>query len=231
MWTWFKSKKESKDPLFGFIQAQKKYGRKVRYPEGFIKKLEKEYGEGIVQILETTNNFLTEILDKRVKVLSLVLNRKEPAAWFNKRDPTIFVLNFGVNPSDPRAQVEIRKSAIENQMVEPKIINVKRGVLPEVVSFPNSQKYFEGAITLARTKKLDEAIEACRKAFEIDPKNKQYRYQLALLYHRRSDEERRLEDKLDDRIEALNLESGDLDIVYLEKTQEARRLKQNVIQF
>jgi hypothetical protein len=148
MQNWFKAKK---NPLIKFVETQKKQGRKIIYSEGFLEKIENEYGEKTSQILETTSSFLTEVLNKKeIKVISLLFDKRSPAAWLNKREPSKFILNFAIDLTNPETQERIKKAITKNQKIElekikPNEVPPEQSVLISTKS-AETEKVFSGKL-------------------------------------------------------------------------------------
>lgn len=221
MWDWLLRKK-SKDSFSVFVENQKKQCRKVKCASGFSKKMREKYGANTERVLRATSIFLSEILDgRRAETLSLVFDPSGPPAWLNKSDPSKTILNFVFDPTSPETQAEIKK-----------VVAGIPKVGPETIPHLPHQQYFKKAIALAKEGKLDEAIEMGEKAFQLNGGSKRYRYQLALLHHRRYD----IKNKngfldLDDLIKAIDLKSGDLDKKWLDEVAKTRKSRRNVLDF
>jgi len=227
MWRWFKFKKEPEDSLSGFVNAQKKLGRKIICAGGFKQKIEEEYESEVDQIFKTVSSFLNNAPNRdEIKKLSLIFNKNKgsSAAWLNKRDPTKLVLNFGINLGGSEAQEEIRKVIMGIQMIEPE-------VKAQPISIPVWESHFQRGLALAKAGKINAAIEEVEKAYQLNEENKAVRYQLALLYFRKGEETRGIKG-IEYTLKAHNLEDeGGFDYEWWKKVERARKLKQNVIDF
>lgn len=136
MWRWIlRNQKGPKDPLPRF---RVKLGRKVFLPVGLEKQLEETYGERVKEILEIAGNFLTEVLPEEVETVSLILDKRGPPGWPNKKDPTRFILNLARDPRDPKNQEEIRKGLIKPQKAE----EASMGVIRKAKEVPEEKLRF-----------------------------------------------------------------------------------------
>jgi hypothetical protein len=219
MWRWFlKFQKKPQKPLFRF---QKRLGRKVLCSAGLEKKIEEEYGERLGQVFETTADFLVGILPTEVKRLSLIFDKKSPPGWPNKQNPVKFVLNLAKDPTVTKNQEEIKKKVAETQRSQPEI-----KIQP--ISFPTWQTHFEEGLVLAKTGKINAAIEKIEVVRQFKKGDRAVNSQLALLYFRRGEETGNIEDTL--RAHDL-AEEGGFDYDWWRKIKRARDRKQNVLDF